>query len=278
VIRDAIDARKTPERGHAGLRAVSQASDDATWMLTYSENGNGPANVATARKTSDGWVVDASRGSATAGVSALSVMSMVSSVAIPKLMAARLTANEANAIHVLRKISRAQAMLQADTTFDRDRDQKGEYALLEELCRVDLRDPESASSDEAMFSSASFKEFASGVGMRGGYLFRVDLRAGAMNVVSDPASAKGIAADAAEARFVAYAWPLQAGSTGVRVFAIDSNGIVYATQNNGKEQGYSGRVRPPQPNAWCLDAKDVQEQFKPDVHLGGDGASWRRVD
>ncbi len=278
AIRNAIEARTEEDRGNTALRTVAASADDQTWMLSWSRPSTGPANLATARKTPDGLVFDASHGSVTAGIGALSVLSIVSSVAIPKLMAARLTANEANAIDTLRDIARAQALLHANTTFDRDGDRKGEYALLEELCHAEPRDHGAAETDPPMLSPSSFQELVAGVGMRGGYLFRVDLRAGAKNSVSDLVAAPRIDTDAAEGRFVAYAWPLHASSTGQRVFAVDSSGVVYATQNNAAEQAYSGRARPPQPSAWCLDATDVRNQFKPDVHLGGDGASWRRVD
>jgi hypothetical protein len=40
---------------------------------------------------------------------------------------------------------------------------------------------------------------------------------------------RGIAADAAEKRWYAYAWPIHAGDTGIRSFYVDQDGDIFTT-------------------------------------------------
>ena len=71
----------------------------------------------------------------------VAIIAIIAAIAIPKLMSARLAANEAAAISALRSVSTAQAQVQASGAIDTDADGAGEYGYFGELsgavpCRV----------------------------------------------------------------------------------------------------------------------------------------------
>src|SRR6187402_2069591 len=63
----------------------------------------------------------------------VAIIAIIASIAIPKLMSARLAANEAAAISTLRSISSAQAQVQSSGAIDTDADGAGEYGGFAEL-------------------------------------------------------------------------------------------------------------------------------------------------
>src|SRR5690242_1762616 len=63
----------------------------------------------------------------------VAIIAIIASIAIPKLMAARLSANEAAAIATLRSVSSAQAQVQSSGAIDSDGDGSGEYGFFGEL-------------------------------------------------------------------------------------------------------------------------------------------------
>ena len=63
----------------------------------------------------------------------VAIIAIIASVAIPRLMAARLSANESAAISTLRTLSSAQAQIQSSAAIDTDADGGGEYGFFAEL-------------------------------------------------------------------------------------------------------------------------------------------------
>ncbi|MFM7282746.1 MAG: type II secretion system protein, partial [Planctomycetia bacterium] len=63
----------------------------------------------------------------------VAIIAIIASIAIPKLLAARLSANEAAAVSTLRSISSAQAQVQSSGAIDTDADGSGEYGYFAEL-------------------------------------------------------------------------------------------------------------------------------------------------
>jgi len=57
----------------------------------------------------------------------VAIIAIIASIAIPKLLSARISANENAAIATLRSIASAQAQLQASSAIDTDADGGGEY-------------------------------------------------------------------------------------------------------------------------------------------------------
>src|SRR5262249_8909394 len=72
----------------------------------------------------------------------VAIIAIIAAIAIPRLMSARLSANEAAAISTLRSVSSAQAQIQSSNAVDTDADGAGESAYFAELAgRIPLRVP-----------------------------------------------------------------------------------------------------------------------------------------
>src|SRR5215831_18158505 len=70
----------------------------------------------------------------------VAIIAIIAGIAIPRLMSARLAANEAAAISTLRSVSSAQAQIQSTDAIDTDADGAGEFAYFAELAgRVPMR-------------------------------------------------------------------------------------------------------------------------------------------
>ena len=63
----------------------------------------------------------------------VAIIAIIASIAIPKLMSARISANENAAIATLRSIASAQAQLQSSCAIDTDADGGGEYGFFGEM-------------------------------------------------------------------------------------------------------------------------------------------------
>jgi hypothetical protein len=174
---------------------------------------------------------------------------MVAAIAIPKLMSARLSANEAAAIATLRSLSSAQAQFIVAGVADEDEDGAGEYGFFGELSGTrPIRGIEPDLLCEPAVLSPAFGELVpdgrgGAVVKRSGYYFQVwlpDARGGALSDREDPAEAKRLSmdVDSCEMRFCVYAWPIQSGNTGMRAFYIDQEGDMLVNDNLG--EGYSG--------------------------------------
>src|SRR5258705_2176686 len=63
----------------------------------------------------------------------VAIIAIIAAIAIPRLMSARLAANEAAAISTLRSVATAQSQLQSSDAVDTDADGAGEYGYFAEL-------------------------------------------------------------------------------------------------------------------------------------------------
>ena len=183
----------------------------------------------------------------------VAIIAIIASIAIPKLLSARLSANEAAAISTLRSISSAQAQVQSSGAIDSDGDGSGEYAYFGELAGTNfLREdsgggvPGISATDRltpAIMSSA-FGVFAGapavdGIVVRSGYCFQMWLPDGTNpNTLGLPEALTGGAvagsepnANNCEILWACYAWPMQANQTGNRAFFVNQEGDVLQTQN-----------------------------------------------
>ena len=200
----------------------------------------------------------------------VAVIAVVASIALPRALAARVAANENAAIATLRAIASAQQQVQASAAVDTDADGSGEYCFLAELAGIaNLRVFDSATFAPALGSErleppalpTTFGRIvADGAGdgcvLHQGYYFKVFLPD-----ASDPATAPtgafaeaaagGTAAgdigawgsDAAETLWILYAWPVESGRTGRRVFFVNQDGDIVAFDN--KSSVYSGPAGAP---------------------------------
>ena len=183
----------------------------------------------------------------------VAIIAIIASVAIPRLMAARLSANESAAISTLRSLSSAQAQLQSSGAIDTDADGGGEYGYFAELSgtlplRISVAGVPAAGvvgTDElnpAVLSAAFGNVNATSQVTRSGYIFQIFLPAATVG-----AATAGIAEDANggklgppfpdpdnnEVLWCAYAWPINTGQTANRVFFVNQEGDLMQTNNRG---------------------------------------------
>ena len=165
-------------------------------------------------------------------------LGIVSSIAIPRLFSARLAANESAAIATLRNLCSAQAQLSAQATLDADGDGLGEYGFLGELAGArDLRGLGERLEPPVLSSAFGVLEDdgnGDGVVQRSGYWFQVWLPGRSGGAVAEPVSPEAaveVHADNAEIAWCAYAWPVEPGATGNRVFFVNQEGDMLVFDN-----------------------------------------------
>ncbi|MCP3918748.1 MAG: prepilin-type N-terminal cleavage/methylation domain-containing protein [bacterium] len=193
----------------------------------------------------------------------VAIIAIIAAVAIPKLMSARISANENAAIATLRSIAAAQQQFQASSSIDTDGDGGGEYGFFGELSgtvRMRIFDgtgPAASTTDDDIldppFLASAFGNVASdgtdGVVERQGYYFKVYLpdvtgAGGTPGLGEDPAGGTkagdiGTWASAnCEIMWAAYAWPVDAEKTGNRTFFINQEGDIASFDN--RDQSYEG--------------------------------------
>ena len=180
----------------------------------------------------------------------VAIIAIIAAIAIPRLMSARLAANEAAAISTLRSVATAQAQLQSSGAIDTDGDGAGEYGYFAELAgtvplRVNLAGVPAAGvagRDELFPSilSSTFSVVAGSRVQRQGYIFQMWLPAATAGGV-----VAGIAEDAAGGKAAApfpnpnngeiiwccYAWPANRNKTGNRAFFVSYEGEILQCQN-----------------------------------------------
>jgi len=175
----------------------------------------------------------------------VAIIAIIASIAIPKLLSARLAANESAAIATLRSLSSAQAQIQSSAAIDTDSDGGGEYGFLAELAgTIAMRIDDGAGAPTlgaatdllapAVLSSAFGGVDANGVVTRSGYCYSVFLPDGAtpaVGVAEVPAGGGATGPDNCEILWCAYSWPAQFGQSGNRAFFINQEGDLLQTNN-----------------------------------------------
>jgi prepilin-type N-terminal cleavage/methylation domain-containing protein len=192
----------------------------------------------------------------------VAIIAIIASVAIPRLMAARVSANEAAAISTLRSISTAQSQVQSSGAIDTDNDGGGEYAFLGEMAgTTQMRISNGAAPFAAVVGgatdilnpsvlSAAFGNIdAAGRVTRSGYNFQVflpDPAAAPAGVTELAAGTPGTSPNNCEVMWCAYAWPALVAQTGNRAFFVNQEGDLLQTQNRGSGGApqYSGAAGP----------------------------------
>jgi prepilin-type N-terminal cleavage/methylation domain-containing protein len=188
----------------------------------------------------------------------VAIIAIIASIAIPKLMSARISANENAAIATLRSIASAQAQLQSSCAIDTDADGGGEYGFFGELAgTAGLRFYDAGADAPDVDLTAGFLNPAilptafgdtvhdgntECVIERSGYYFKIflpDVTAGGaiLGVAEEGPEGQGGAAtipdpNNCEILWACYAWPVDAESTGNRAFFINQEGDLLQTLNN----------------------------------------------
>lgn len=187
-------------------------------------------------------------------------LSLVAVVYFCMLVRVRIAANEGKAIATLHALYLEQARFQKAALVDQDEDGIGEYGLINELAGIvpgrgakggqkdlavagwharNTRTPRLVVVPPAIFAVAA------------GYYVQVFLPHHC-TVITDigtaqHGSAHGASVDAQEKNWLAYAWPIEWRSSGVRCFAVNSCGDIPAAANTTADQKalYTGTIRTP---------------------------------
>jgi prepilin-type N-terminal cleavage/methylation domain-containing protein len=195
----------------------------------------------------------------------VAIIAIIASIAIPKLMSARLSANESAAISTLRSISSAQAQIQSSSAIDCDNDGGGEYAYFAEMAgTVPMRvsngvvpfGPVAGAATDILNPSVLSAAFgnvdANGVVTRSGYCFQMFLpgaTAGGLTPGLGEAAAGGFNGgedpNNCEVLWCCYAWPANAGQTGNRAFFVNQEGDLMQCANRGVAAPFDGATMGP---------------------------------
>jgi prepilin-type N-terminal cleavage/methylation domain-containing protein len=197
----------------------------------------------------------------------VAIIAIIASIAIPKLMSARISANENAAIATLRSIASAQAQLQSSCAIDTDADGGGEYGFFGELAgtagmRVYDAGTDAPAVDAGAILNPAILPTAFGdvlhdggnecVVSRSGYFYKIYLPD-----VTGAADIPGVAEEGpigsggavtipdsnnCEVMWCCYAWPVDVESTGNRAFFINQEGDLLQTLNNPNAAGSAGGI------------------------------------
>jgi prepilin-type N-terminal cleavage/methylation domain-containing protein len=220
----------------------------------------------------------------------VAIIAIIASIALPRMAAARLSANESAAISTMRALMSAQAQFQAAASCDSDGDGAGEYGSFAELAglvpvRVTVAGVPAAGAvgvDELNppILSAPLGVVNNSQTVRSGYIFQMWLPdAARAPLAEDPTG--GFLAGAfpdpnnCEFMFCCYAWPIQAGQTGNRAFFVNQGTEVLQNLNRAAPN-YTGVAAGPAGDAAFTLAGDIGS----DVGLNGtsvDGQTWSPV-
>lgn len=201
----------------------------------------------------------------------VAIIAIVAAVAIPKLMSARLSANENAAIATLRSIAAGQQQFQSSVAIDTDADGGGEFGFFGELAGSDAMRVYDVATDSAAlgvapddlldppFLATVFGNLVSdgtdGVVERQGYYFKIYLPGPTAAGITpglgeDPAGGAktgdmGAAWGSAncEIYWCAYAWPVTAEKSGNRAFFINQEGDII--QYHNRDGAYDGLAAAP---------------------------------
>ncbi len=266
-------------RGPAGLAAALANPADHLVALQWQQDGAdavepaGDGSVTRVQRTALGLELHGEEGGGMATLMGAAIVSgVVPAIAIPKLLQARNEANEHAAMANLRAIASAQAVYRSEARVDSDGDKTGEYGTLAEL--TGAAPPRGGGSPGLQLLGDALRPDSSGCALKNGYRYRIDLP----KTTKRGSTVAVIAAERAEVCFTAYAWPEQPGSSGVRVFAIDQEGEIWASDNTAETQGYQALIRLPRENAHELrDAADRVSGVTA-VRRGRDGGVWLEIE
>ena len=210
----------------------------------------------------------------------IAIIAVIAAIAIPNLLAARLSANETAAIATLRNLVSAQAQFQQSGKLDLDTDGTGEYGSFAELSGSGLAGVRMATPLVPPVLSGAFRTLnGAGQVSKSGYLFNIFLPgAGGVGTSEDTTGAFTAAADndLAETAWCAYAWPANYQQSGNRTFFVNQAGDVLGTEN----AAFDGPGAPPAAGAaFSGAANDITSQ--PDIGGIGQQAAgsqaWRQV-
>ncbi len=187
----------------------------------------------------------------------VAIIAIIAAIAIPNLLAARLSANETSAVSTLRNITSCQGQFQVSAKCDVDRDGTGEFGLFRELSGAA---PIRTAADGTFTGgttlnpavlSGSFRTFSNVFGevSRSGYLFKIYVPAADGTAMEElnltdafGGTAGAVGSDLAETTWCAYAWPASYANSGNRTFFVNHGGDITGTEFSGYTGATGGMV------------------------------------
>jgi hypothetical protein len=201
------------------------------------------------------------------GVAGLAV---ISAIAIPNVLQARMTANENAAISSLHAIHTAQVAFRGQASRDTDRDGDGEFGFLAELLGMP-RPGEDRTLNRRRLVAGTWQRHQ-GDYVRNGYYFRVYLPAEDGSPIGEnagPVSCRRVDGDLAESIMVVTAWPISHGTTGRRAFVLTASGRIWECEDGE----YGGRTAPP-PDIRNSQEGNLASRPMSRAAMSRDGFSW----
>jgi len=189
-------------------------------------------------------------------------------------MRSKISNHEGQAIAFLGQLADAQELFRQGCLVDQDNDGQGEHGLLQELSGALITRGGTAAVAppfigrlESASDNRIFKHH--------GYYFMLYLptQTGVLPQNGTMTSQKENA-NAQELRYVIYAWPAAHGSGGNRAFAVNPQGVVYASAN--VKQSYVGLKNIPLPEAAMDTSKGATATHETPLggKVCGDGQTW----
>jgi len=171
----------------------------------------------------------------------IAIIAIIASIALPNLIASRISANEASAIATLKQIVSAESIVQTTRQIDQDNDGVGEYGWLAEMTgTVHVRDSTGPHNGPLLNPPSAAKSIglvdANGDVVKAGYIFRLslpDVTGAGIDEAPMGGSPTGEDPDNCEVFWICYAWPSGFGSTGKRAFCANHTGDIMQTNNLG---------------------------------------------
>jgi prepilin-type N-terminal cleavage/methylation domain-containing protein len=206
----------------------------------------------------------------------IAIIAIIASIAIPNLMAAKLSANETAAIATLRNLVSAQAMIQGSGRIDSDNDAIGEFGTFQELSgRVGIRKGYNGGTNPAETSFSVIGEKvnpaivspslsmadSNGFVSKAGYALMILLpdssdptsyvheeNTGTVAAPTPGLSSTGqtgggsgvIGTDMSEVLWCCYAIPMAKGQSGNRAFFVNQSGDVLQSPNDVRKHAGVG--------------------------------------
>ena len=206
----------------------------------------------------------------------IAIIAIIAAIAIPNLLAARLSANETAAIATLRNITSAQAQFQQSGKADSDDDGTGEYGGFTELSGAISARMNGTALVPPVLSGAFRVLNPNGEVSRSGYFFQIYLpttigglgtgepNGGFPDLTVEP--------DLAETTWCAYAWPVNYNQSGNRSFFTNQGGDVLGTEI----ATYTGTGTGPLADSAFLNAGSITGAVAI-APIAGLGALWKQV-
>ena len=225
----------------------------------------------------------------------VAIIAILAAMAVPKLLSARLSANEAAAIASLRTISTAQANFRAVAAVDSDGDGAGEHGYLAEIAgRAPMRisaggAPLAGGANDFLkpaILSSEMGRVQNGLVSHAGYYFQMWLPDATYGGIPEEANGGCTAGpfpdpNCSEVVWCCYAWPIQAGSSGTRAFFVNQEGDLLGCNNRQATQ-YSGDPAAggtaPNYDEALLNANDMSAHYRASVPGGNDNSVWSLID